>query len=391
MSTTAWEAKLRQWLTPPGFFLGILLGFAACCFAGRKAASFFPFRDFARFERAIAPEGMYFPTALQVRALARHEIPKDKIAVIIGGNSILRGAGQDREALWSAQLQAKLGDDYQVLNLAMNGGAPNEFGQLAAEMLLKEGRRVLYVCNCGLTKYAQYPDGTKPEYRYFFHDARARGLLLPCADRDAALAELAPQRCEKEGYDELQLQMRANRLLSFNDLWHVLAYEVGSTIWVKYVGRKWWQPRKAFPEAHVDVRSPRNEKIMQLARGVIAHSAQPSAAPADRERFDRQLRTAVPAPLRAHTLVTVNRFGPRDVAMMETTMPGVAAQLETNLRNVTAQLERCGLRALDGSARLSADDFWDHCHLLPSGGLKLADELAPAIRDLARSHGYVSE
>lgn len=387
---TGWEEWTKQRLAPRVFFAGVILGFALCCLGGRKAAAAFPFRNFVRFEAAICPEGMYYPTALQVRALARRAIPKDKIAVIIGGSSILRGHGQVPKDLWSAHLQAMLGDDFQVLNLAMDAGAPNEFGQLAAEMLLRDGRRVIYVCNCMLKKFADYPDGTMPNYRYFFHDAHARGLLLPFADRDAALAKLEPQRRANEGLDELQLQTRANRLLSFNDLWNVAAYEVGSTVWVKVFGGRSWRARKTYAAEQVAPRPARTQRELRQTQGMIVQHALANTA-ADRDRFKAQVRVAVPEALRPRTLVTINRFDPKDVALLEPTNPGIAERLEAKQREVAECLAACGLQAVDGCVALTADDFHDRFHLEPSGGVKLARELAPAIRKRARQLGYITK
>src|SRR5262245_25311365 len=157
-TTPSLEERLRRLLAPLPFFAGLVLALALCCVAGRKAPGVYGFRDFRRFHSAINPEHQYYPTALQVRALARRELPRDKIAVVIGGSSVMEGIGQPVEQLWTRTLQQKLGDEFRVLNLAMPGGAPNEHGQLAAEMLCRDHPRVISVCDCRLHTYAASPD-----------------------------------------------------------------------------------------------------------------------------------------------------------------------------------------------------------------------------------------
>ena len=55
--------------------------------------------------------------------------------MIVGGNSILHGYGQNADQIWTRHLQELLGDRYCVLNLAMRGGFPAEFAGPIAEAL----------------------------------------------------------------------------------------------------------------------------------------------------------------------------------------------------------------------------------------------------------------
>jgi hypothetical protein len=56
-----------------------------------------------------------------------------------------------------------------------------------------------------------------------------------------------------------------------------------------------------------------------------------------------------------------------------------------------AHLRACGLHAVPGCITLDADDYMDRLHLLPSGGAKLALELAPIIRAHARRLNYLPD
>ena len=64
---------------------------------------------------------------------------------VVGGNSVLYGAGQRGQELWTRHLQARLGDGYRVLNLALPGCHPAEFGGTAAEMLARDFPRLIFV------------------------------------------------------------------------------------------------------------------------------------------------------------------------------------------------------------------------------------------------------
>jgi lysophospholipase L1-like esterase len=391
-ATPSLEERLRLLLAPRVFFLGILLGLTLCGVAGRKAANFFGFHNFQRFHSAINPSGHYYPTALQVRALARRELPRDKIAVIVGGSSVMEGIGQPVEELWTRTLQARLGDEYRVLNLAARGGAPNEYGQLAAEMLCRDHPRVIYVCDCLLHTYANAPDGNRVVYRYFFQDARARDLLLPFPERDAALAALAAERKAKDNFGELLLQSGANRWLSFNDLWHVVAYEACFTLWLPRDRGHPWQARKYQPDdpSKLSAFQPGNEfyksylgDVVSYVRGVVAPIPEEGWT-----AFTLTVHRAVPEPLRPKTLAVVNRCTPAALRQLAQENPGFAAKYDQKLQDVVGHLRSSGLKAVVGCTTLDVRDFVDDLHLSSSGGAKLADELAPVIRDMARHLGY---
>jgi hypothetical protein len=385
VEATPLENHLRRCLTPPGVFLGILIGFVCCCVAGRKSATRTTFHDFQRFHRAINPQSHYYPTALQVRTLARRQLPRDRIAVVVGGSSIMLGFGQAPEELWTKELERQLGADYRVLNLAMPGGAPNEIGQLAAEMLLRDHPRLIYVCNCGLKRFALSPDGTQPVYRYFYHDARARDLLAPLPERDAALHELESARRAHEKFDELSLQSHANACLSFNDLWHVLGYEVVFTVWNSRTALQPWRARKKQPfQQATFVRYGGNPKEQM---DIIVDETNPND-PEQWAAFERVVRQSSPAELRARTLITVNRFSPYYLKLMEAGAPDIQARLNAKVENTMAHLQACGITAVDGFAGLTPDDYLDRHHLSAEGGRKLACALAPAIRALAQRRGF---
>jgi hypothetical protein len=379
------EALLRRWLAPRVFFLGMALSFVACCIMGRQIVKLVSFRNYQFLTEYINPLSQYRPTALQIRTLARQQLPREKIAVIIGGNSVLQQSGGRRDRQWTQCLEQELGEDYRVLNVAAPGAAPNQFGELAAEMLARDHPRIIHVCNCWPTGFSGEPDGAA-QYRYSFLDARARGLLLEAPERDQAVAELEPARRERDNAVELELQAWANRFLSFNDLWHVVGYEAFFTVWTKecalapFRGRKHWQIRGTIPS--------RLMKDWERQRPGLLKQAEPWL-PANEEAVDRQVRQAIPAPLRPRTLVAVNRSCPAYLVRLEREEPGFRARYEQRVHDMVEGLRGHGVDAVAAGRTMIDDDFRDSVHLTASGGEKLAQELAPAIRSMARRLGYL--
>ncbi|MCS7046159.1 MAG: hypothetical protein NZO58_07370 [Gemmataceae bacterium] len=371
----------RPWLRPGAFCAGVAGSFILCCVVGQRAPEWFPFRDFVRFHDFIEPESQYLPTALQLRALVRQHVPRDKIAVVIGGDSILQGIGQPVEQLWSRRLQELLGSDYRVLNLAIRGGAPNEYGQVAAEMLYHEGRRVLYLCDAWIHTYAAAPDGTRPAYRYIFHDARARGLLLDHPERDAALTALEPRRRAEEAFAERAFRSRANAWLAFDDLWHVVGYEAGMTVWTPRTSKHPWQPRRLWRE--VPLHTAAYRAGITAYRDIVRSHCQPKSADYW-HGFEETVRHATPLPLRPRMLVVVPRCNPAVLDQLSAEDPQAREKYGRELQTTLRHLRACGLNAVDGCATCSAEDYLDGNHLLPSGGEKLAEQLAPLVRSLAQ-------
>lgn len=377
---------MRRWLAPRVFFLGIALSFVACCVMGRQIVKLVSFRDYQFLTEYLNPLSQYRPTALQIRTLARRQLPQEKIAVIIGGNSVLQQSGGPRSEPWTRYLERELGDDYRLLNVAAPGAAPNQFGELAAEMLIGDHPRIIHVCNCWPTGFPNTPDGA-PQYRYSFLDARARGLLLQSPDREAALAALESARRTRENGLEAELEAWANRLLSFNDLWHVVGYEAFFTVWTGECALHPFQARKRWV-----VDGSLEGKLMEdwtRHRHLLLGRAQPWA-PSDDASLRAHVRQAIPAPLRSKTLVAVNRSCPAYLRRLEAEQPGFLASYERRLDGVVTRLRDEGLYTMSVCTTMADDDFRDSDHLTASGGQKLAKELAPAIREMARRLGYVA-
>src|SRR5439155_1721325 len=82
------------------------------------------------------------------------------------GNSVLYGGGSPPDSMWTRHLQAALGDEYRVLNLAMPGETPFEFASTAAEFLVRDYPKLILITNTWVRpgQYLGDPDG-RPELR----------------------------------------------------------------------------------------------------------------------------------------------------------------------------------------------------------------------------------
>src|SRR5205823_5314214 len=75
--TVAEEGRARVLglcVVPGPFLVGVVLAFLGCCALGRLVSRHNPYKWFVRFHRYIHPETLLYPTASQVRALARERL-----------------------------------------------------------------------------------------------------------------------------------------------------------------------------------------------------------------------------------------------------------------------------------------------------------------------------
>src|SRR5690242_14652418 len=87
--------------TAATFLASLILGLVGLSIAGRVSASQNQFVEFIRFHRYVNPETFFYPTASEVVAVARAGARSDQVLVIIGGSSIMFGAGQGVDELWT--------------------------------------------------------------------------------------------------------------------------------------------------------------------------------------------------------------------------------------------------------------------------------------------------
>lgn len=402
-------------LVPVALLAGVLCAFVGCCLAGRVAVARNCFSDFQRFHQAISPPSLFYPTARQVQALGRDRLDRDRIAVIVGGSSVLRGYGQGPEEVWTRHLQEALGDGYRVLNLAMNGAMPAEFGGTAAEVLAQDFPRLLFVSDInfqrGLAQAPLPPEvraAAVPEpiaYAYFFWDAYFKGLVPADALRAYALRAAAHQRADEARFAEPMRGLRLDGVVYSRDLWTTLAYSHFSTVFAPLLApASFVLPRRRFPENEQNARVPSLTALRQTAPLLMDGMRRNMRAEVEGSR--RLLRQAAgnrlpqrlfpgdspylvfPPGLRGRTLLLALRFSP---SFVDPLSPSERADYRAAFPLFVRELEKAGFAAVEVEAGYTAADFVDHYHLTESGGRKLAAEVAPAVRHLARRLGYVKD
>ncbi len=398
-------------IAPRALFVGIACSFLGCCLAGWWAGRHNCFEHFERFHIYISPETLFYPTVHQVRELARSRLDPDKIVVIVGGSSVLHGMGQSQAQLWTRKLQALLGDRYQVLNLALRGALPPEFGAVAAEVLARDYPRLLLVSDLLPIGMRSEPDGHG--YKYFFWDAHSRGLLLPDAEREDRLRELAagargPAPAgkwvgsfpEPLAQDELERGSWLNSLCSFNDLWNTLAYTHLATVWTAPTRAGFTRPRRGYPDLEpaappLEQRYPASTnawamKAVRDAMGPLCVRDRRGRWVADEasgfwDGWERAVRVCFPGPARKRTLLLVESYS---TYYLDQLTPGERACHDAGARLAVRRLRRLGFAAAEIEKGYSAADYADVVHLAESGGAKLAAQVAPEIERLARRLGY---
>src|SRR4051794_38888323 len=96
---------LEGGLRPRALLWGVALSFLASSLAGLACSRALVIKDFLRFHVYLTPSALFYPTASQVRQVARAKLDRGKVAVIVGGSSRFFGSGQSPEGLWSKKLQ----------------------------------------------------------------------------------------------------------------------------------------------------------------------------------------------------------------------------------------------------------------------------------------------
>ena len=157
------------------FFFYFICGVIILALLGTWASKQNIYENSSRFHPWISADSQHFPTADHVYNWSRAQIEKNQKVVVIGGSSVLIGAGQIEFDSFANQLKLKLGQDFAVINLALNGGGTFGQGSYIADKLRSEGFEVVLVADflpLNTPPYMNYD-----RYHYFFWDAKHSGLI----------------------------------------------------------------------------------------------------------------------------------------------------------------------------------------------------------------------
>jgi hypothetical protein len=366
------------------FFAGFAAGLIILSIAGSHVVSAEWSNNFTRFNRAIHPETNYFPTVRQMMQIVDAG-DQGKITVIIGGTSVFYGVGQQEPEVWTRRLQDRLGERFRVINFAQRAGRANDFGNIAAEILLRRKQPVIYVADGMPVQFSIDYDSSF--YQKEIVEAETRGHLIPWEARDRLLAfhiSSKPNRLQSAILGSI-----ADRWLNFTDLWNYVVYRYANLNWTALLPFDPIQPRSA---RHPD--EPSEEAI----------SATRYQGPADAELAicrswilaDTNPRwpsiiglteSTIPPQLRWNTVAAINLRSPHYLKLL--TAQEQEGFLQT-ARKHAAELARMDFaRTLISGNGYADEDYVDGLHLSASGGHKLADIVAPNVISLAQQLGYI--
>lgn len=370
------------------FFAGLLLSFGLLVWAGNAVSHSGYIGEFQRFHRRIGLESYFYPTSSLLQSLALADSRPDQTLVLIGGSSVFNGIFQPRDQLWTKALQKDLGPGYRVFNFAFRGSYPTDSAAVAAEILRKQGRKVIYVADLAPGLLGE-PDG-RDIYRYLFWDAHYKGLLGENPARDSYFKARNLPPADRQSFEEMKRAMRLNSFLYSVDFWNYVAYSYFSTIWsssvTPFVKPRWLcrDSEKEPPSLEERYRNNFDEE-MRIVRGVIGHPPGEGAEnawevdPSTAKTFRAEAASAFKEEVRPSTILVSTGPSPyykKHLSPIE----------QKRLREVYARQqeiqEQEGFPSINATEAFTEEDFGDRCHLSPSGGEKLALLVAQKIREI---------
>lgn len=368
------------------FFSGLIWGLALLATLGATVRPQHLYDQFLRFHPFMSIESSFFPTAREIEQLVHAGDDQDRsVYVVVGGSSVLHGVGQAASLVWTRRLQEELGPKFRVINLAQRAGAPLEFGNVGAELLIKQGRPVIFVADGRSDTFGGYLEHGK--YVRVLFEGWLRNDLLPWPARDRFLSSAFFSPIEAFRRDAWGAAF--DRVLNYNDLWSWLTFEHVGTLWNAFLVNESFRARRLFhdPELSPDAikASPRpdlHSAVLKLFR----HSLRPLDS-SYWDTVEHLLKTTMPSQLRHVTLAVLDLNDPD--SMRELT--------DEERRLYRAQVVGWGARLKQlGFHDVSTDmigfepeDFIDTVHMSVQGGEKLAVALAPKIKTMANELGYL--
>ena len=377
--------------------IGVAVGFGLCCLAGRVVSRLPMLENFRRFHDLISPTALFYPTASELVSHVEHTVPRDKHLVVVGGASYFRGAGQNPDELWTLELQRLLGDDYCVVNYAMNWGGITPFAGVAFQALAREYPRISFVANASPVVVDDVDGGEI--YRYVFWDAYYKGMLALPAPWSDQVREMARRERKDPAGLELHLGKWTDQFSYACDLWTYVGYKWFFTVWSDHASETMTAARRTYAD-------PFNAKLAQEQRAFRQDQGYVQRYEAWNKDFaakgflpdkDGQLKLDPPAfglisqlsvsmfpdDLKSKCYLVFMRFNPY---FMQTFTADDWKRHELMYRVGQQAFERVGYRVVElPDADFTADDFYDAGHYMASGGRKVAKAVAASIREADRA------
>ncbi len=408
--------RLSSAIATRTMLLGVAVGFGGLCWLGRITAGQSHLTHFVRFTEWTSPETNYYPTVGEMMATVRARMQPGQILVIVGGNSILRGAGQPAGQVWTQRLQTELGVGYGVFNFAFDGSGITDGGAVVAEALRREYPRQVYIANAAPGQ-PPAPDGTGV-YRFMFWEAYYKGLLIADPARAAAIEasnENLPVRNPpgEPSLQELRTREWLDQFCYFQDLWNRVTYKDLNLVWGFYMrdGLQFLRARKRYADPEpdsttfpLDKRYNPSNLAIELAnvRGCSQFAYMSFSAAGNPQmrkdasgrwplyrpfwdQFVAGIRTAMPDELKPRTLVLLSRSSPYYIRRLSA---DERERDDLTYRHGVEVWKAEGYDAMDYGSDFNDDDYGDRTHLTRLGGAKLARQVADKVRAMAGALHY---
>ncbi len=368
--------------------LGVVIGFGLCVALGHYFASKNLYVNFHRLHPYISMDTQFLPTFSNLLELVKSKIEPGKTLVIVGGDSVFNGQGQTVDKLWSDQLQKDLGDKYSVINISFRGGRVFEGAYWIYEALSKEKHDVIFVANA-FGAVIGIPCGNTP-YRYMYWDGYYKGFMRDFPTRKEFIdfnPSLLRDQFDKP-LDELFLCMQLDKYLRFRDLWNVVSYRLFASIWTDGTSKNFLCPRILYedkiPVSDTGKARDSDQSIwlntvrkyslpyFQSVNGKLVPNHQ------GWREFDLLADCAVMPELRQNTLVVSVGICPFYYDMLN---PQEQERHDLMRSRSMSGYNKNGYKTLILD-NLATEDFIDGVHLSPSGGFKMASQVAAKIREI---------
>jgi hypothetical protein len=316
--------------------------------------------------------------------------------VVVGGASYFRGTGQNPDELWTRELQRLLGEDFAVVNFAMDQSGVTSFAGVAFQALAREYPRIAYVSNASPVVVDQADGGEV--YRYVFWDAYYKDMLALPAPWSDGVRELAKNERKDRAGLELHLGKWTDRFTYACDLWTYVGYRYFFTVWSDLTPQALTAPRRDFADGPVSnlVETQRARRRNQdYVRRYEEMNRDFATKGFSRDKDGRwqqepyawdiisQLSVAMfPDDLKSKCYLVLVRANP---FFMQTFSADDWKRHETIYRMGQEAFERAGYRVVKlPDAEFTADDYFDGGHFMASGGRKLAKAVAARILETNR-------